>query len=202
MPEALEGIKQSVAVLQQEMAAGKVAELQEELVALAAQVGPGAARRRCRPLWGRAAASEGQPLAAPDCQPLVPGIGALPAAASPSRQLVAARSTDTCSASAVLAALPPTPPPRRPQVAVLPKEQPKALADTVMQMLDSAAVCLQDHDRQIVEMRQQVASLEALLEPVAGAPKGGSKMAGMVSDVGAMQAQVEALMVGGTCRLP
>jgi hypothetical protein len=39
MPEALEGIKQSVAALQQEMAAGKVAELQEELVALAAKVG-------------------------------------------------------------------------------------------------------------------------------------------------------------------
>lgn len=119
MPEALEGIKRSVAALQQEMSAGKVQELQDELVALAAQV------------------------------------------------------------------------------AVMPKEQPKALADTVMTMLDSAAVCLQDHDKQLVDVRQQVTALEELL----GAGKGGEegegsgKVAGVVSDVAALQSQVAALEV-------
>jgi hypothetical protein len=88
-----------------------------------------------------------------------------------------------------------------PQVAVLPKEQPNALADTVMQMLDSAAVCLQDHDKQIVEVRGQVSQLEALLGPLASDADSGSKVAAMVSDVGALQEQVEALVVGGAgCR--
>jgi hypothetical protein len=119
MPEALEGIKRSVAALQQEMSAGKVQELQDELVALAAQV------------------------------------------------------------------------------AVMPKEQPKVLADTVMTMLDSAAVCLQDHDKQLVDVRQQVTALEELLGGSKGGEEseGSGKVAGVMSNVAALQAQVAALEV-------